>query len=51
MRVHDICRKNELLVFSDEIHSDIVYKQHSHTVFAQLSDWAVASQHRRHGAE
>lgn len=41
MRVHDICRKNELLVFSDEIHSDIVYKQHSHTVFAQLSDWAL----------
>ena len=41
MRVNDICRKNELLVFSDEIHSDIVYKQHSHTVFAQLSDWAL----------
>lgn len=39
-RVEEICRKNDLLVFSDEIHSDIVYAPHQHTVFAQLSDWA-----------
>ena len=40
MRVEEICRKNNLLVFSDEIHSDIVYAPHKHTVFAQLSDWS-----------
>lgn len=39
-RVEEICRKNDLLVFSDEIHSDIVYAPHKHTVFAQLSPWS-----------
>lgn len=39
-RVEEICRKNDLLVFSDEIHSDIVYAPHRHTVFAKLSDWS-----------
>lgn len=39
-RVEEICRKNNLLVFSDEIHSDIVYAPHRHTVFAQLSPWS-----------
>ena len=39
-RVEAICRKNDLLVFSDEIHSDIVYQPHKHIVFAQLSDWS-----------
>lgn len=39
-RVEAICRKNGLLVFSDEIHSDIVYQPHEHIVFAQLSDWS-----------
>ena len=32
--------ENDLLVFSDEIHSDIVYQPHKHIVFAQLSDWS-----------
>lgn len=39
-RVEKICRENDLLVFSDEIHSDIVYQPSRHTVFAQLSDWS-----------
>ncbi len=39
-RIEEICRKNDLLVFSDEIHSDIVYAPHRHTVFAQISDWS-----------
>lgn len=39
-RVEEICRKNDLLVFSDEIHSDIVYPPHKHIVFAQLSQWS-----------
>lgn len=39
-RVEDICRRNNLLVFSDEIHSDIVYAPSKHTVFAQLSEWS-----------
>ena len=39
-QVEEICRKNDLLVFSDEIHSDIVYNPNRHIVFASLSDWA-----------
>lgn len=39
-RVEKICRENDLLVFSDEIHSDIVYAPNRHTVFAQLSEWS-----------
>ena len=39
-RVERICREKNLLVFSDEIHSDIVYTPGSHTVFAQISEWA-----------
>ena len=39
-QVEEICRRNHLLVFSDEIHSDIVYAPGTHTVFAQISDWS-----------
>lgn len=39
-RVEEICRKNNLLVFSDEIHSDIVFSPGSHTVFSQISQWS-----------
>ena len=35
-----ICRKHDLLVFSDEIHSDIVYAPNKHIVFASLSPWS-----------
>jgi cysteine-S-conjugate beta-lyase len=33
-----ICLENGVVVFSDEIHFDIVYKPNRHTVFATLSD-------------
>ena len=39
-RIEAVCRENDLFVFSDEIHSDIVYEPHRHTVFASLSEWA-----------
>ena len=39
-QVEGICRKHDLLVFSDEIHSDIVYAPNKHIVFASLSPWS-----------
>ena len=39
-RTEEICRKNNLLVFSDEIHSDIVYQPARHLLFPSLSDWS-----------
>lgn len=39
-RMEDICRRNDLLVFSDEIHADIVYEPAKHIVFSALSDWS-----------
>ena len=39
-RTEEICRKNSLLVFSDEIHSDIVYQPARHLLFPSLSDWS-----------
>ncbi len=38
LRLAEICLKNNILVVSDEIHFDIVYKGHKHRVFASLSD-------------
>ena len=32
-----ICLENNILVFSDEVHSDLVYAPHIHTPFASLS--------------
>jgi cystathionine beta-lyase len=37
-KLAEICLKNDIIVVSDEIHFDIVYKGHKHTVFATLSD-------------
>jgi len=37
-KLAEICLKYDILVVSDEIHFDIVYKGHKHTVFATLSD-------------
>ena len=37
-----ICYENKIVVFSDEIHSDIVYAPHKHTVFASLSKEAAS---------
>ena len=31
-----ICKEHNIIVFSDEIHSDLVYKPHTHTPFASL---------------
>ena len=39
-KIEEICRRNNLLVFSDEIHNDIVYAPAKHTVFATLSEWS-----------
>ncbi|RLA74328.1 MAG: hypothetical protein DRG11_05105 [Epsilonproteobacteria bacterium] len=36
----DICIKNNIVVFSDEIHCDLVYAPHTHTVFAGIDDKA-----------
>jgi cystathionine beta-lyase len=33
----DVCLKNDILVFSDEIHCDLVYEPHKHIPFASLS--------------
>ena len=37
-RVAEICKAHDVLVISDEIHGDIVYKPHRYTPFASLSD-------------
>lgn len=36
-RLGDICEKHDLLVFSDEIHADIIFKPHKHTPTAKVS--------------
>lgn len=36
-RLGDLCLKHGVLVVSDEIHSDFVWRGHKHTVFASLS--------------
>lgn len=33
-----ICIENNVLIISDEIHSDIIYKDYKHTPFASISD-------------
>lgn len=37
-RLGEICIKNDVLIVSDEIHADIVYKGNTHLPFASLSD-------------
>ena len=37
-RMGHICKKYNVLVISDEIHSDLVYSQYKHTVFADIED-------------
>ena len=36
-RLGDICLKYNVIVISDEIHSDIIFKNHKHTPFASIS--------------
>jgi cystathionine beta-lyase len=37
-KLGEICIKNNVIVVSDEIHADLVFKGHEHTPFASLSD-------------
>lgn len=37
-RVGDICVKHGVLIVADEIHHDLVYREHKHTAFAPISD-------------
>ena len=37
-RLGDICIKHNVLIVSDEIHADFVWKGHTHTVFADLGE-------------
>lgn len=37
-RMADICLENDVLIFSDEIHFDLVFPPHQHTVLATLSE-------------
>src|SRR5690606_30006493 len=42
--IGDICRRNQVIVISDEIHSDLVYDPHRHVPFASLgSDYVRQS--------
>ncbi len=36
----DVCVQNNIIVFSDEIHCDLVYAPHQHSVFAGINDKA-----------
>jgi len=36
-KLGEICVKHDLIVLADEIHSDLIYKNHQHTPFASLS--------------
>jgi cystathionine beta-lyase len=38
LRIGELCAENGVLVVSDEIHQDIVYRGHRHFPFASLSD-------------
>lgn len=37
-RMADICKKNNTLIVSDEIHGDIVYGEHKHTPYFSISE-------------
>ena len=37
-KISKICLKHNVIVVSDEIHSDITFENHKHTVFASISD-------------
>lgn len=40
-KIADICVRHNVTVISDEIHSDITFENHTHTVFANISDAAA----------
>ena len=37
-KISEICLKHNVIVISDEIHSDITFENHKHTVFASISN-------------
>lgn len=37
-KLGDICVRNDIVVISDEIHCDLIYKGHSHTCFASINE-------------
>lgn len=37
-QVGDICLENDILIISDEIHCDLIYPTHKHTMFPSISD-------------
>lgn len=39
IKLEEICKKNNILIISDEIHGDLVYKK-KHIPFFSISDWA-----------
>jgi len=41
LRMGEICRRNGVTIFSDEIHADIVYPGHRHIPIASLEDFAA----------
>lgn len=38
VRMYEICKKNDTLIISDEIHGDIVYGEHKHTPYFSISE-------------
>ena len=38
-KLGDICKKYNVVVLSDEIHSDLVYEGHKHVVFSKIKDF------------
>lgn len=40
-RINEICLKNNVLVFSDEIHNDFILSPNQHTVYSTLSEEAA----------
>jgi cystathionine beta-lyase len=36
-KIGEICLRNKVIVVSDEIHSDLIYKEYKHTSFASIS--------------
>lgn len=41
LQLSEICSKRDVMVISDEIHADVVYKPHKHTPYASVSEGAA----------
>lgn len=42
LAIHEVVKRHDVLVFSDEIHAPITYSGHQHTPFASLNDDAAS---------